>query len=129
MDGGIIGKVDKVETLINLPLVLRILGIVGLSFTVWKGVSGVWPTTGLLVGFVLAIAAWFLEWQFKKPGDALDNGIHRELAFLPVLLRIVGGLILAITVWKGVHGVFPSAGIIIFGLMLLVGGMFNKIYK
>lgn len=125
----VIEEVDKLETLINLPLVLRIGGIVGLSFTIWKGVHGLWPTTGLLGGFLLAIAAWFLEYTFTKSGDGLDNAIHRELSFLPILFRIVGGLVLAVTIWKGVHGFLPSAGIIVFGLMLLVGGMFNKIYK
>ncbi|HLZ93358.1 MAG TPA: hypothetical protein VKQ28_16760 [Candidatus Acidoferrum sp.] len=48
---------------------------------------------------------------------------------LPLVLRIVGIVVLGLTIWKGVHGFFPSAGIFVGGLMLLVGGMFNKIYK
>jgi len=48
---------------------------------------------------------------------------------LPVVLRIVGIFLLGITIWKGVHGFWPTAGILIGGAMLLVGGMFSKIYK
>lgn len=49
--------------------------------------------------------------------------------YFPTVLKIVGAAILAITVWKGVHGFFPTAGVLIGGAMLLVGSMFNKIYK
>jgi hypothetical protein len=48
---------------------------------------------------------------------------------LPFALLLVGGVILAITVWKGVHGFWPTTGILIGGAMTLVGGLFNKIYK
>ena len=48
---------------------------------------------------------------------------------LPVVLRIVGIFLLGITIWKGVHGFWPTAGILIGGAMLLVGGMFSRIYK
>jgi hypothetical protein len=52
-----------------------------------------------------------------------------SLINLPLVLRILGIVVLGFTVWKGVHGLFPTAGILVGGLMLLVGGMFNKIYK
>jgi hypothetical protein len=51
------------------------------------------------------------------------------IVWLPFTLRLVGSAILAITVWKGVHGFFPTAGVLIGGAMLLVGSFFNKIYK
>ena len=49
--------------------------------------------------------------------------------YLPTVLKILGAAVLAITVWKGVHGFFPTAGVLIGGAMLVVGGFFNKIYK
>lgn len=52
-----------------------------------------------------------------------------SLINLPLVLRIFGIVVLGVTIWKGVHGFFPTTGILVGGLMLLVGGMFNKIYK
>lgn len=49
--------------------------------------------------------------------------------YLPTVLKILGAVVLGITVWKGVHGFFPTTGVLVGGAMLLVGGMFNKIYK
>ena len=49
--------------------------------------------------------------------------------YLPFVLRLIGCVILGITVWKGVHGFWPTTGVLVGGLMVLVGGMFNKIYK
>jgi len=49
--------------------------------------------------------------------------------YLDFVLKAVGILIVAITVWKGVHGWPPSLGIIIgFGLWY-VGMRFDKIYR
>lgn len=49
--------------------------------------------------------------------------------YLDFVLIFVGLIILAITVWKGVHGFWPTTGVIVGGLSLLVGFLFNKIYK
>lgn len=48
---------------------------------------------------------------------------------LPTALKVVGAAILAVTIWKGVHGFFPTAGVLTGGAMLLVGSLFNKIYR
>ena len=52
-----------------------------------------------------------------------------SLINLPLVLRILGIVVLGVTIWKGVHGFFPTAGVLVGGAMVLVGGMFNKIYK
>lgn len=52
-----------------------------------------------------------------------------SLVNLPFVLRLIGCVVLGITIWKGVHGFFPTAGVLVGGAMVLVGGMFNKIYK
>ncbi|HZT71218.1 MAG TPA: hypothetical protein VFC10_15920 [Terriglobia bacterium] len=62
--------------------------------------------------------------SFSQGVDKLES-----VVYLPFVLRVVGIGILAVTIWKGVHGFFPTAGILTGGAMLLVGGMFNKIYK
>lgn len=115
---GIVNEVDEVESLINLPLVLRILGIFVLALTIWKGVHGVPASAGILIGGMILMAAAF----FSKRLNAF-------WAQASLAAYAVGILLLAVTIWKGVHGFFPTAGIIVGGLMLLVGGMFNKIYK
>lgn len=114
----VVSEVDKVESLVNLPLVLRILGIVILSLTVWKGVHGVVPSAGLIIGAVVMLIADLFVAQLKQ-----------RLANLPKIAQVLGALIIAITIWKGVHGFFPTTGTLTGGLALLVGGMFNKIYK
>lgn len=56
--------------------------------------------------------------------NKLENTVY-----LPFTLRLASCVILGITVWKGVHGFFPTAGVLIGGAMVLVGGMFSKIYR
>lgn len=48
---------------------------------------------------------------------------------LPFVLKVLGVVLIGITIWKGVHGFFPTAGLLIGAAMLFVGGEFNKIYK
>jgi len=115
---GIVSEVDKIEQNVYLPFVLRVLGIAVLAITVWKGVHGGFPTAGLIAGALLLLA------------DAVAGArLEKLFAGLRALVRVVALFILAVTIWKGVHGFFPTTGVIIGGAMLLVGGMFNKIYK
>jgi hypothetical protein len=48
---------------------------------------------------------------------------------LPVVLKIAGAVVLGLTAWKGVHGFFPTFGIVAGGLTILAGSMFSKIVK
>ena len=48
---------------------------------------------------------------------------------LPVVLQIVGVAVFGVTVWKGVHGFFPSFGLISGAAMAYVGKHFGGIYK
>jgi hypothetical protein len=115
---GIVSEVDKIEQNVYLPFVLRLLGIAVLAITVWKGVHGGFPTAGLIFGAVLLLAAAVVGARLEK----LFSG-------LTAIVRVAAFFVLAVTIWKGVHGVWPTTGAIIGGAMLLVGGMFNKIYK
>lgn len=56
--------------------------------------------------------------------ERLDEAIN-----LKFTVTLIGAAILGITVWKGVHHFWPTAGALIGGAMLLVGSFFNKIYK
>jgi hypothetical protein len=68
-----------------------------------------------------------LEEERMSFGEEVDK--VESIVNLPTVLKVIGFVILAITVWKGVHGFFPTAGILVGGLMLLAGELFNKIYK
>jgi hypothetical protein len=68
-----------------------------------------------------------LEEERMSFGQVVDK--VESIVNLPTVLKVIGFVILAITVWKGVHGFFPTAGILVGGLMLLAGELFNKIYK
>ena len=48
---------------------------------------------------------------------------------LPVVLQVIGVAVFGITVWKGVHGFLPSAGLISGAAMAYVGKHFDGIYK
>jgi hypothetical protein len=52
-----------------------------------------------------------------------------QVVYLPVVLIVLGGLVTLVTVWKGVHGFWPSIGILVGGLLLVVGAFFKRIYK
>lgn len=61
---------------------------------------------------------------FSSAIDKLESIIN-----LPFGLKVVGAAILLITIWKGVHGFFPTTGLIVGAAMLFVGGEFNKLYR
>jgi hypothetical protein len=42
--------IDKVESVVNLPVVLQVGGAVVFGLTVWKGVHGFLPSFGLIAG-------------------------------------------------------------------------------
>lgn len=52
-----------------------------------------------------------------------------EYVKLPTVLQVVGVAVFGITVWKGVHGFFPSSGLIAGGAMAYVGKHFAGLYK
>lgn len=45
---------DKLESIVNLPVVLQVLGVAIFGITIWKGVHGVLPTVGLISGAAMA---------------------------------------------------------------------------
>jgi hypothetical protein len=61
---------------------------------------------------------------FSSTIDKIESVVN-----LPFALKIAGAAILLLTVWKGVHGFFPTAGLIVGAAMLFVGGEFNKLYR
>lgn len=62
--------------------------------------------------------------SFSSTIDKIEGVIN-----LPLALKVAGIAILAVTVWKGVHGFFPTTGLIVGAAMLFVGGEFNKLYR
>lgn len=48
---------------------------------------------------------------------------------LPVVLQVAGVAVFGLTVWKGVHGFFPSFGLIAGAGMAYVGKHFSRIYN
>ena len=56
--------------------------------------------------------------------DKLQNVIK-----LPNVLQILGVVIFGITIWKGVHGFFPTFGLIAGAAMAYVGKHFGNIYQ
>jgi hypothetical protein len=52
-----------------------------------------------------------------------------SLIKLPKVLQVVGVAVFAITVWKGVHGVLPSFGLIAGAGMAYVGKYFDSLYN
>jgi len=48
---------------------------------------------------------------------------------LPVVLQVAGVAVFAVTIWKGVHGFLPSAGLIAGAGMAYVGKHFAQFYK
>lgn len=55
------GFIQKLESIVNLPVVLKILGFVVLGITVWKGVHGFWPTTGILTGGAMLLVGMLFD--------------------------------------------------------------------
>ncbi len=49
-------EVKKVEANVNVAIAFKVIGFILLAITVWKGVNGFWPTTGILMGAVLLLA-------------------------------------------------------------------------
>jgi type IV secretory pathway VirB2 component (pilin) len=47
----------------------------------------------------------------------------------PTVLQIVGVLIFGLAVWKGVHGFFPTAGLILGAGMAYVGRHYATLWK
>lgn len=52
-----------------------------------------------------------------------------EYVNVPLALRVVGVLVLGLTVWKGVHGFWPTFGAVAGGLLLFVGGHYSKLHR
>jgi hypothetical protein len=48
---------------------------------------------------------------------------------LPVLAQAVGAAVFGITVWKGVHGVFPTVGLLSGAGMVYAGKHFASLFK
>jgi len=48
---------------------------------------------------------------------------------LPTVLQVVGVVVFGITVWKGVHGFWPSFGLIAGAGAAYVGKHFQSLYK
>jgi len=48
---------------------------------------------------------------------------------LPAVLQVLGVVVFGITVWKGVHGFLPSAGLVAGAGMAYVGKHFAGLYK
>lgn len=48
---------------------------------------------------------------------------------VPTVMQIVGVAVFGITVWKGVHGFFPSFGLIAGAATAYVGKHFAGIYR
>lgn len=48
---------------------------------------------------------------------------------VPVALQVVGVVIFGLTIWKGVHGVWPSFGLIAGAAMAYVGRHYNTLYN
>lgn len=62
--------------------------------------------------------------SFSSSIDKVESVVN-----LPLALKILGALVLILTVWKGVHGFFPTVGLVIGAALLFVGGEFNKLYR
>ena len=62
-----------------------------------------------------------------KPQSFLDK--LQSVINLPTVLQVVGVAIFGITIWKGVHGVFPTVGLISGAAMAYVGKHFANIYR
>lgn len=56
--------------------------------------------------------------------DKLENYVY-----LPLVVKVLGVVILGVTLWSGVHGFFPKFGVVAGALALYVGSNFNKVYK
>jgi type IV secretory pathway VirB2 component (pilin) len=48
---------------------------------------------------------------------------------LPSVLQVVGVAVFGITIWKGVHGFAPSAGLILGAGMAYAGAHFSSMFK
>lgn len=48
---------------------------------------------------------------------------------LPNVLQILGVVVFGLTIWKGVHGVMPTLGLISGAGMAYVGKHFSSIYR
>jgi len=48
---------------------------------------------------------------------------------LPVLAQVAGAAVFGITVWKGVHGVFPTVGLLSGAGLVYVGKHFASMFK
>ena len=48
---------------------------------------------------------------------------------LPTVLQVLGAVIFGLTIWKGVHGFWPSFGLISGAGMAYVGKHFASIYR
>jgi hypothetical protein len=46
--------IDKVQSVVNLPVVLQVGGVVVFGLTIWKGVHGFGPSFGLIAGAGMA---------------------------------------------------------------------------
>jgi hypothetical protein len=62
--------------------------------------------------------------SFVSEVDKVESFVN-----LPLVLKVLGVVVLVLTVWKGVHGFFPTFGLIAGAAMIFVGGEFNKIYR
>lgn len=48
---------------------------------------------------------------------------------LPAVLQVVGVVVFGVTVWKGVHGFLPSAGLIAGAGMAYVGKFWSDLVR
>ncbi len=58
-------EVDKVESVVNLPVVLQVLGVLLFGVTIWKGVHGFWPSFGLIAGAGMAYVGKHFQAIYK----------------------------------------------------------------